>query len=125
MEQTANVVLVDVNDKEVASFIVKRLNVLAAMRRQSLFMLINDSKSDENGDDEDGIMRGQLYSAASLVCSLCDKDGNLVYTQKEYPKLTAIDHMLETMDFEVYQALAAACMEINPPTSLKAKKKKS
>jgi hypothetical protein len=116
MEQSAKVVLVNNKDEEVASFIVKRLTVGAAMRRQRMFAQI---------DEEDEAIRGQLFSASSLACALHDKDGKLVYPEKDYPDMLAVNHMLENMDFEIYQAVASACMEINPATSLKAKKKKS
>ena len=116
MNQATKVILVNEDDKEVANYTIKRLNVMAAMRRQKMFSLI---------DEEDEIVRGQLFTAASLSCSLCDKDGNPTYPEKEYPEFTAVEHMLENMDFEIYQALASACMEVNPAVSLKAKKKKS
>lgn len=113
--QSAKIQLVNEEGKEVANYTINRLNVRDALRRQRMFSLIKE---------EDEVMRGQLFAASSIACSLCDKKGNLVYPEKDYPELTAVDALMD-MDFEVYNAIANAVMEVNPPTSLKAKKKKS
>ena len=57
MNQATKVILVNEDDKEVANYTIKRLNVMAAMRRQKMFSLI---------DEEDEIVRGQLFTAESL-----------------------------------------------------------
>tara|TARA_R110002049_G_scaffold81910_3_gene208308 strand:+ start:3285 stop:3629 length:345 start_codon:yes stop_codon:yes gene_type:complete len=113
--QTASVNLVNEDGKEVANYQISRLNVRDAMRRQRMFSMITE---------EDELVRGQLFGAASIACSLCDSKGDPVYPEKEYPDLKAIDELMN-MDFEVYNAIAHAAIEVNPVTSLKAKKKKS
>lgn len=115
MSKSANVILENSDGEVVANFIMKRLNVKAAIRRQSMFELI---------DEENETIRGQTFSAASVACSLCDENGDLVYPEDKYPALTAVDAIFD-MDYEVYNAIAQAHNEINPVTSLAAKKKKS
>ena len=115
MSKSVNIILEDSSGKTVASFIMKRLNVKAAIRRQSMFELI---------DEENETLRGQMFSAASVACSLCDEKGDLIYPEDKYPELTAIDAIFD-MDYEVYNAIANAHKQVNPVTSLSAKKKKS
>lgn len=112
---SANIVLVNEEGETVANFIMKRLNVKSAIRRQGMFELIKE-------DDE--TIRGQIFSAASVACSLHDEKGELVYPQDKYPDLSAVDAIFE-MDYEIYSAIAKAHNEVNPVTSLSAKKKKS
>ena len=109
------IILEDAKGKLVADFLMKRLNVKAAIRRQGMFELI---------DEENETLRGQMFSAASVACSLHDGKGNLIYPEDKYPKLTAVDAIFD-MDYEVYNAIADAHNKVNPVTSLSAKKKKS
>ena len=111
-----NVNLVDSKDKKIASYIVKRLNVRSAIRRENMFMNIQETEMS---------IRGQMFACASLACTLYDEKDKLVFPEKDYPENTAIDELFD-YDYEVYLALSKAYLEVNPvaPT-LSAKKKKS
>ncbi len=110
-----NVVLENEEGVVVASYTIKRLNVKSAIRRQSMFDLI---------DEKDKNIRNQMFSAASVACTLHDENGNLIYPEDKYPKLEAVDAIFD-MDYEVYTAIASAHIEINPVKTLATKKKKS
>jgi len=108
--------LVDDKDKKIASYKVKRLNVRSAIRRENMFMNIQETEMS---------IRGQMFACASLACTLYDENDKLVFPEKDYPENTAIDELFD-YDYEVYLALSKAYLEVNPvaPT-LSAKKKKS
>jgi len=108
------VTLTDNDGDLVGEYIIKRLNVAANARRLSMTGKIIDLTI---GDSE----KSQLLTCAALAATLCDKDGELLYPDKDGANI-----IYEEMDIEVYDALCKAYVEVNPiePT-LKAKKKKS
>ena len=116
MTKQSIVELIGVDKKPIGKYIVKRLNVRSAIRRESMFGDITETEM---------TIRGQMFACASLACVLCDDKGNLIYPEESFPKLTAVDELFE-YDYEVYLALSQAYLEVNPiaPT-LSAKKKKS
>ena len=67
-----SVVLVDSSEKIVANFIINRLNVKSAIRRDIMFGKIAE---------EDMTIRGQIFACVSIACVLCDEHGELIYPQ--------------------------------------------
>lgn len=116
MESSIKINLQNEAGKSIGLYIINRVTVADAIRRNKLFDLVKT---------EDETARGQYFNAISLICSLCDEKGNLLYPEKDYPELTAVEEIFK-MDFELYQVLSEAFLDINPiaPT-LSAKKKRN
>ena len=115
MKNLTEVKLTNGGNKIVATYYISKVTIGENARRLKLLKPILED------DSLDEFMKNTRLTCASLVCSLYDKDGELLY-----PGDDAVDKMLEDLDFEVFDILCSEYSEINPlQSTLKAKKKKS
>jgi len=114
--ESVPVVIQDGDGKVVAEYGIKKKTVAISLRQARMLELI---------DSEDEKIRGYYFQLIALICTLCDKKGNLMFPEKDYPELTAFEKF-DDIDLEIFTVLTKAYVEVNPlePT-LSAKKKKS
>ena len=114
--ESVPIIIEDGDGNIVAEYFIKKRTVAISLRQSDMFGLL---------DTKDEKLKGYYFQLIALACTLCDKNGNLLYPEKDYPDLSVFDEF-DDINLEVFQILTKAYTEINPiePT-LSAKKKKS
>lgn len=114
--ESVPVIIENDDGKVVAKYFIKKRTVAISLRQSSMLDLL---------DTKDEKLKGYYFQLIALACTLCDKDGNILYPEKDYPELSVFDEF-DDIDLEIFKILSKAYLEVNPnePT-LSAKKKKS